>query len=213
MIKKLSLVIVVILLSLPTRLFAVTLESVYKSGSDLDGNAWQILSKAGESGKAAKLNWVVGYSSGSFEMTWEGLTFILCVETVSADSDDKIRSEIKKPIEKALNHFGRMMERGGGNYEQVIEVIDKFYKDPLNRNILLSGAYWIAELSLQGAPRDFIDQQTRLLIMSEEKRITEFETLIKEDPKYKKAFKEWGFKVPVWMFGCTAEQVKQFLQE
>jgi len=152
-----------------------------------------------------KLGWVMGFLRGIHWAIWENHLFLLQF-ALRKPKDELGTIEWTEQVAHELhNEFMEGIDLGKGTYGQMITGLDEFYKDYRNKRILVVEAMYIVKLEVMGAPRELIDQVTRLLRMPVEERIKEEESLLDGNPAYKKALIKWGKYLPLGVVGERPE--------
>lgn len=143
-----------------------------------------------------KAGWVVGFCEGVDKAILEGKGFLSAGEFISRLAPEVTESQLKERRLKLIDLFAKALDLSGITYAQMIDGLDKFYKNYRNKEVLTRRAIWIVKLEVKGAPQEFIEQETRLLRLPPAERAIKHLTLLEENQAYKETYEKWGDQIP-----------------
>jgi len=159
-------------------------------GITADGYKWESW------GDFMKVGWVTGFWDGLEHAIPEGILFLGRAEDMYGLVSELIESEFKERRRKLVTSFVRSLELSGITCGQIVDGLDKFYKDYRNKKVLTREAVWVVRLEVKGAPEEFIDQEARILRIPIGERWNEWASLRLKNQAYREAWEEWGEQIP-----------------
>jgi len=162
-------------------------------GFTVDGYEWESWPIETKSG------WVFGFSEANYQAGAETYIFLVrFARTVTMKVAGTVEwAKAKEVADELLNEFVERIIWDGETYGQMVVGLNEFYRDQRNKKILTREANYVVKLKLKGAPREFIDQETKFLRMSLENRNKARKSLLERNQEYKTAFEKWGKYLPL----------------
>lgn len=189
-------IFLVLLLTLPT--ISWTEEKILSS----DGYTWESWSKG------IKVGWAAGFYDGIEQGTFEGGIFLWAFEDIM-----KNRYQDSNELEFIKNKLGRSLgERTSFefiSFGQIVNGLDEFYKDFRNKTIEIREAAYMVRLELKGAPKNFIEEQIRIIRIPWENRQKEQQSLLANDLNYKKNWENWDKYMPIGVSGSLFDLISK----
>lgn len=162
------------------------------------GDKWESLAKE------RKFWYVVGFSEGIFQTCEETYTFFATSILGEELGFRKKAEEAMEVSKELLDEFVEKINPGNGTAAKIVAGLNGFYKDSRNKKIEVNQAIYIVKLELIGAPRQFIEKQTKILRLPLYKdRVDKHQSLLSRNQKYRKAFKKWGKYLPDSISGAV----------
>jgi len=156
----------------------------------VDGYKWTSLDKAG------KLAWVAGFTEGGAIVRIESISAFALLELTAREPLKKVDSTTGERMDKITASFHKQIDLSGITLGQIVDGLDKFYKDHRNMRVEAQKAIWIVKLEVRGAPQEFIDEEARLLRMPIGERDKERSSLLEKNQAYKETWRKWRDQIP-----------------
>lgn len=159
---------------------------------EIDGYKWTSMDDS------MKIGFALGFIWGVSRATEEGSFALrrLALRLMMPDLNKEVAPTIRELANSDADVLGKKLDLSGITAGQLIEGLDNFYKDYRNMKVLAEEAIWIVKLEIRGAPREFIDEEIRLLRMPEEEGAKEWLNLLEKNRTYKEASDKWRDQTP-----------------
>jgi len=157
---------------------------------EIDGYMWESWDDS------TKLGWALGFSEGVNQAEMESSGPLETLGIIVKETFKKGAPAIKEWVDKTADLPRKRLDLSGITFGQIVEGLDKFYKDYRNMTVLVRKAIWIVKLEMRGAPQEFIDEETRILRMPTEEWVKEWLNLVEKNQAYKGLWKKWGDQIP-----------------
>ena len=158
---------------------------------DLNGFHWRLLSEDG------KVSWLAGFGEALSMVSNENQIFLgflgISIETKYGGTPEDGYNKANK-MSQSLNE---RISWANLNCGDLLSGLNKFYKNPQNRDIPIKEAIYIVKVALMGAPQQFIEQQIRIVKIYYQERDKEQISLWENNYEYKKAWERWGKYIPI----------------